>query len=1564
MPKNNNNNNPPPTSGGKVDPNSSIDKILESIMSSDDEETLAKKQKTLIKSDKKKMKKEREREMKIQLKEQQSMEIEVLQAIFQDDFLTMDPQQNKQTLKSVEDQQAFVKENIRFRISLKPYVGDGDDWFVAVYLVVGFPEKYPNVIPNIQVLPFKGLTQKQALIKGLEGRLKEIAATKLGDQMIFDLCETVKEFLNENNDKPTQSFHQLMMDAKKSAVTSSLNGGAVSPSQMTGSGKVTEWDRTLEESQLKEQRKNFRLQKSLQRAEWEKERKKAIIEQFTTNNQQTNDNPHSETATTSQQQQQKNNDKTIDKQQTMILHLLRLLSQNDHSNISNDQIKILGIQLVQLGILKPNQLTLLNTNNTNGNQIYQQVFQEYFSKPLQEIKTKTKNNDKLLNKFWDVLSLNPKQLQGGNQQGGTITPPGGERPSNDSILLDNPALTNPNKSSSRYLNDFEELELLGRGGFGQVVKVRNNLDGRFYAVKKIKLNSNQNQNKRILREVITLSRLHHQHVVRYYQAWVEGGEGFNEKLSLPKNFNDGDEFSDDEDEDDISDEEDESDEESSGEVSEDEEDEESEEDSSSEMSSDVESDQDSSESQSDEENSDEEMSFSDMLFQHQNAQKHFELDLTDNSYSFLHSDSGFLIQDFDLPKNSRTTSKSMQSHTSSSSRPSGGRNKKSPKKNKKNQKEKSQEKKKKSKKSSSACLYIQMEYCQKILRDLTERGMSADDDEIWKLFRQIVEGMAYVHSQKIIHRDLKPSNIFFDSCGDIKIGDFGLAIAKDISKNRQNIQNSTSSTSSQSTSGSGITAINISSNSNNNNASPSSLHGSSVTKQEYFENDISFVADNQHTAKVGTLFYTSPEQEAGTSGDGGYDDKVDMYSLGIVFFEMWYVFSTGHERVIVLNDLRNKAKFPEEFERNHPRQAKLIRWLTEKDPLKRPSAQELLQSDLMPPKMEDEIIKNSIRLVTNPTNQFYSTMLNSLFSPYHQHLHSHLYQQPSLSNLSSRQSLFSNLDVLKLNELINDQLVSIFKKHNSNNLVTPQMSLLIDWENSSGDLSSSNTTTPITTSTNTKTTPQKPDSANIAKGKSIFMDDRGQLFEFRFDLRSSFKQHLLNNLIMLKNNSSSYNHSLEEILAQDSASSSSVSSVNDNNQKIYSIEEILDSLSKLPLKRYEIGKVYRKPQIVGKLPKELSQCCFDIIGSSLLISDAQVIKVTCEVFDQLPSMSSTYYVRLNHYGVVEYMWKCVGIQDEKEKLEISQVLSQLLRQPWTHIKKILLDRLKLSVKTVERLANWVLVKGSINDVIKKLETSSLSNPLLGSSAQGNVRISSTFTDFLDEMKQLAIYFEKLQIPSNRVVFDLGYVYFEQMYYSQGLLFQVILKEEDHKQECMAVGGRYDTTLQELIKLNGSQNGLSVVTSQSPDSQVPIVGLSIALDKIYQKEKDHYMMLRQNTMSMVAQCPTHRFSTPDIFICSLGPNLYYERICILNELSNAGLKAETMYMENPSPEEQIDVAMSSGAVFIITVKEKGSKKLVKIKNLDKKSEIDLEIKSRDEIVKSFAGYNFSLRNKLK
>ncbi|XP_006455005.1 protein kinase [Agaricus bisporus var. bisporus H97] len=66
-----------------------------------------------------------------------------------------------------------------------------------------------------------------------------------------------------------------------------------------------------------------------------------------------------------------------------------------------------------------------------------------------------------------------------------------------------------------------------------------------------------------------------------------------------------------------------------------------------------------------------------------------------------------------------------------------------------------------------------MEFCPggDLYAGIKKGGMSPGEVEC--CFRQILSGVDYLHRQGVAHRDIKPENLFFDSKGNIKIGDYG-----------------------------------------------------------------------------------------------------------------------------------------------------------------------------------------------------------------------------------------------------------------------------------------------------------------------------------------------------------------------------------------------------------------------------------------------------------------------------------------------------------------------------------------------------------------------------------------------------------------------------------------------------------------------------------------------------------------------------------------------------------------------------------------------------------------------
>lgn len=102
--------------------------------------------------------------------------------------------------------------------------------------------------------------------------------------------------------------------------------------------------------------------------------------------------------------------------------------------------------------------------------------------------------------------------------------------------------------TDRYVREFIELELVGKGGYGKVYKVRHKLDNSVYAIKRIKVSTARLQRihentpqemENLLQEVRALAQFDNVNIVRYHNAWLEftaGPPGVPMPMPTPSAF--------------------------------------------------------------------------------------------------------------------------------------------------------------------------------------------------------------------------------------------------------------------------------------------------------------------------------------------------------------------------------------------------------------------------------------------------------------------------------------------------------------------------------------------------------------------------------------------------------------------------------------------------------------------------------------------------------------------------------------------------------------------------------------------------------------------------------------------------------------------------------------------------------------------------------------------------------------------------------------------------------------------------------------------------------------------
>ncbi|GAA5836580.1 hypothetical protein JCM9279_000433 [Rhodotorula babjevae] len=898
----------------------------------------------------------------------------------------------------------------------------------------------------------------------------------------------------------------------------------------------------------------------------------------------------------------------------------------------------------------------------------------------------------------------------------------------------------PKSSVSRYRAEFEELEFLGRGGGGQVVKARNRLDGHLYAIKKIRLPSDKASEAKLLREVTIWSRMNHPNIVRYHTSWTEidesfpafGGErsagahgqtGTTDSLVTTEASTE-DASSDDSDATDSV----------------------------------VDFDEDSSPGAD-----------LDMDFGNPGDD---DLDFLSVGHAQSHSVSYPSIHFGNEDDPSRAGSEESSSPVISKH----GFSKMAP----------TQPATAASTPKQTRTLYIQMEYVEKLtLRETIEDGLSEVDS--WRLLFQILSAMLHFTSLNILHRDLKPSNIFIDVKGDVRIGDFGLAVNE----------------------------------------------GGTESADVYLSIENS-MDESDLTSGVGTSLYIAPEmmQRGRLERAVKYSNKIDMYSLGIVFFEMWHPFKTGMERIQVLHDLRRpEIVFPPTWDKvKLARHTKIVQACLTHNPELRPSPKDLLSSDLLPPRVGDDSIEETIRLLSQSGTTHAQTLISALFNQSDEDRMRKDYSYDFYDGQGAK------VDNDPYAQLVHDKLSRIFRQKGAVQMDSPLL---------------------------------MPHSQIYASRKPVrLLDADGTIVCLPFQLNIPFCR----------------------MVARDT------------------------SLTRL--KRWTIAPVFRQAAAGGQ-PRAVLNAAFDIVSDAVMPAmEAECIYVVEEILDAFPLGGKPAHL-VNHSKILDAI---IDIFPAKQREAVCEILVQhgRLQRTWS--------------KTSSDLFKLIGVSRSMCDLLGALNSVGDLGKMRSLVLATVPRLKHVVQEGFDELRDILSLCQQMGVKNVKVAPLLAT---NHDLHRNGTIFESHMVRGKTR-DIVATGGRFDDVVSRLAAPEVRFSG------RCPH----VVGFSLAVAKLSVAAADanatsgkHAMTRKEEHLRSYGPWAIRRC---DVYVCSFSPGLIDLRLDIVKDLWQAGLKADLMYDDDfltLTPEQLVSACRREGILWLVIVKPSAAGR-----SAADESEMSLKVKS--------------------
>uniref|UniRef100_A0A7N5P4Q8 Histidine--tRNA ligase, cytoplasmic n=1 Tax=Ailuropoda melanoleuca TaxID=9646 RepID=A0A7N5P4Q8_AILME len=359
-------------------------------------------------------------------------------------------------------------------------------------------------------------------------------------------------------------------------------------------------------------------------------------------------------------------------------------------------------------------------------------------------------------------------------------------------------------------------------------------------------------------------------------------------------------------------------------------------------------------------------------------------------------------------------------------------------------------------------------------------------------------------------------------------------------------------------------------------------------------------------------------------------------------------------------------------------------------------------------------------------------------------------------------------------------------------------------------------------------------------------------------------------------------------------------------QQKASAEQIEEELAKLLKLKAQLGPDEGKQKFVLKTPKD-----FDIAGQfDPMIPDAECLKIMCEILSSL--QIGDFLVKVNDRRILDGMFAVCGVPDSKFRTICSSV-DKLDKVSWEEVKNEMVGEKGLAPEVADRIGDYVQQHGGVSLVEQLLQ-----DPELSQNKQA-----------LEGLGDLKLLFEYLTLfgISDKISFDLSLA--RGLDYYTGVIYEAVLLqtpvragEEPLGVGSVAAGGRYD--------------GL-VGMFDPKGRKVPCVGLSIGVERIFSIVEQRLEALEEKVRTTETQ----------VLVASAQKKLLEERLKLVSELWDAGIKAELLYKKNPKLLNQLQYCEEAGIPLVAIIGEQELKDgVIKLRSVASREEVDVR---REDLV---------------